>query len=50
MPTIKETLIGTMENGKEVLEEIKFARKSGMDILVQKDSVQSCLAKLHPGK
>ena len=50
MPTIKETLIGTMENGKEVLEEIKFARKSGMDILVQKNSVQSCLAKLHPGK
>ena len=50
MRSIKDILIGTMENGNEVLEEVRFARKSGKDILVQKDAVQSSLAKLHPGK
>ena len=50
MRSIKEILIGTMENGTEVLNEIEFARKSGKDILVQKEAVKTCLAKLHPGK
>jgi putative oxidoreductase len=50
MRSIKEILIGTMENGTEVLNEIEFARKSGKDILVQKEAVKNSLAKLHPGK
>lgn len=50
MRSIKEILIGTMENGTEVLEEIQCARKSGKDILIQKEAVKTCLAKLHPGK
>ena len=50
MRSIKEILIGTMENGTEVLNEIEFAHKSSKDILVQKEAVKNCLAKLHPGK
>ena len=50
MRSIKEILIGTMENGTEILDEIQYARKSGKDILIQKEAVKTCLAKLHPGK
>ncbi len=47
MANIKETLISTMENGKEVLLNIKYSRENGRDIVNEKGKVQSIVSKLH---
>ncbi len=45
---IKETLLSTLRNGKEVMNEIKYARKSGLDITIQKGRVDNTINQIHP--
>ena len=46
--TLKDTLLGVCENGQNVLDELYFARKSGKDIRIGKDSVKNTVNQLHP--
>ena len=48
MANIKETLISTMQNGKEVLTNIDISRQNGADIVLQDGKVEDMLRKLHP--
>lgn len=45
---LKETLISTMVNGKEVIQERYDARKSGDDLKISRGRVDSIVAKYHP--
>ena len=40
MKTIKETLIGTMKNGKTILNEIAVSEKVGKDFSLDKTRTQ----------
>lgn len=50
MKTIKETLLGTLRNGKTVLSDIEAVRRNALDITVTKGRVDSTLNQLHPKK
>lgn len=50
MADIKETLISTMENGQNVLEELRMARVSGGDFISTRGEVDRKLSELHPEK
>lgn len=45
---IKDMIIGTMNNGSEVLQELAFAKKVGKDISLERGVVQKKIAELHP--
>ncbi len=47
MANIKETLISTMQNGKEVLLDIEISRKNGKDISREKGKVAQTVGKIH---
>ncbi len=47
MTNIKETLISTMQNGKEVLLDIEISRKNGKDISREKGKVAQTIGKIH---
>ena len=48
MKTIKETLIGTMKNGKTILNEIAVSEKVGKDFSLDKTRTQRIVDQLHP--
>ena len=48
MKTIKETLIGTMKNGKNILNEIAVSEKVGKDFSLDKNRTQRIVNQLHP--
>ena len=48
MKTIKETLIGTMKNGKNILNEIAVSEKVGKDFSLDKTRTQRIVDQLHP--
>lgn len=48
MKTIKETLIGTMKNGKSILNEIAVSEKVGKDFSLDKNRTQRIVNQLHP--
>lgn len=48
MKTIKETLIGTMKNGKNILNEIAVPKKVGKDFSLDKNRTQRIVNQLHP--
>lgn len=47
---IKDMIIGTMQNGPEVLEELRIAKKTGRDISLERGVVEKKTAELHPKK
>ena len=48
MADIKETLLSTLRNGKEVLNEREMARKCGQEISTRRGQVERKLEELHP--
>lgn len=48
MKTIKETLIGTMINGKNILNEIAVSEKVGKDFSLDKNRTERIINQLHP--
>lgn len=48
MKTIKETLIGTMKNGKNILNGIAVSEKVGKDFSLDKNRTQRIVNQLHP--
>ena len=48
MKTIKETLIGTMKNGNNILNEIAVSEKVGKDFSLDKNRTQRIVNQLHP--
>ena len=50
MANLKETIIGTMKNGPEVLQDIVSARKSGKDYITQRFQTKTVTDRLHPDK
>lgn len=48
MKTIKETLIGTMKNDKNILNEIAVSEKVGKDFSLDKNRTQRIVNQLHP--
>lgn len=47
MANLKETLISTMKNGREVLKELEYARKLGKDFTLIKGRVKENVEKYH---
>lgn len=47
MKSIKEIIIGTIENGKKILKEIEIKRKNGVDILTEKNQNFEQIRKYH---
>lgn len=48
MANIKETLLSTLRNGKEVLADITSTRRNANDITVERGRVDSTINQLHP--
>lgn len=48
MKTIKETLIGTMINGKNILNEIAVSEKVGKNFSLDKNRTERIINQLHP--
>ena len=48
MKTIKETLIGTMINGENILNEIAVSEKVGKDFSLDKNRTERIINQLHP--
>ncbi|HZK10535.1 MAG TPA: hypothetical protein VFD08_05630, partial [Clostridia bacterium] len=46
--SVKDVIIGTMENGPELLNELAMAKKIGSDIEVQRGDVGRKLGQYHP--
>ena len=48
MKTIKEVIIGEMEHGNEILNDIKSNRKSGRDLIIDKNKTRGIIDAIHP--
>ena len=46
--TLKDTLLGTCQNGENVLNELAVARQTGKDFRIYKNEVKDTLNRLHP--
>ena len=47
--SIKETLLGTLVHGEEILNEIQVLRKVSQDQLTVEDQAEAVVRRLHPG-
>lgn len=48
MKTMKEIIIGEMEYGNEVLKDIEAARKSGRDLIIDRNKTKKTIESIHP--
>lgn len=47
MKTMKEIIIGEMENGNEILGDIQSAKKSGRDLIIDKHKTKKVIERIH---
>lgn len=50
MKTMKEIIIGQMEYGNEVLKDIEVTRKSGRDLIIDRNKTKGTIEKIHAEK
>lgn len=50
MTTMKEMILGEMENGKEILEDRRAAQKGGRDLVIDRNKTKKMIDTLHPEK